>query len=73
MFILLNLISPLCDAFFSTLGIPVQKNDSRSNWRITISKKSQQILGDNLLGLQASNEPDFYAMFVPFFPMQVVY
>jgi len=28
----------------------------------TIAEKSQQILGDDLLGLQAGNEPDFYAM-----------
>ena len=31
---------------------------------MTIAEKAQQILGDNLLGLQAGNEPDFYAMFV---------
>jgi hypothetical protein len=60
-----NPSSLFCDAFFSTLGIPF--NDS-VNWRLTIAEKSQHILGDNLLGLQAGNEPDFYAMFVPFFP-----
>lgn len=42
------------------LGIPF--NDS-VNWRLTIAEKGQQILGDNLLGLQAGNEPDFYQSF----------
>jgi hypothetical protein len=40
---------------FSTLGIPF--NDS-VDWRLVIAEKGQQILGDNLLGLQAGNEPD---------------
>lgn len=39
-------------------GIPF--NDS-VNWRLTIAEESQQILGSNLLALQAGNEPDFYA------------
>lgn len=38
-------------------GIPF--NDS-VNWRLTIAEQAQNILGDNLLGLQAGNEPDFY-------------
>ena len=49
---------------FSTLGIPF--NDS-VDWRLAIAEKGQQILGDNLLGLQAGNEPDLYQTFVPFF------
>ena len=53
----------LSDVFLSTLGIPF--NDS-VDWRLTIAEKGQQILGDNLLGLQAGNEPDFYAAFVRF-------
>ena len=39
------------------LGIPF--NDT--NWRFQIAEKSEAILGDNLLGLQAANEPDLYA------------
>ncbi|KAJ3829651.1 glycoside hydrolase family 79 protein [Lentinula raphanica] len=39
------------------LGIPF--NDT--NWRLAIAEQGQQILGDYLLGLQASNEPDLYA------------
>ena len=50
--------------FFSTLGIPF--NDT-VNWRLEIAEKGQQILGENLLGLQAGNEPDFYATFVSIF------
>jgi hypothetical protein len=38
-------------------GIPF--NDS-VNWRLKIAEESEQILGKNLLGLQAGNEPDFY-------------
>ncbi len=38
-------------------GIPF--NDS-VNWRLTIAEKSQTILGNNLLGLQVGNEPDFF-------------
>ena len=64
MFISLRLNSPLSDNFFSTLGIPF--NDS-VDWRLTIAEKGQQILGDNLLGLQAGNEPDFYQTFVQFY------
>jgi len=38
-------------------GIPF--NDS-VNWRIAIAEEAQNIVGSNLLGLQAGNEPDFY-------------
>ncbi|KAF4612358.1 hypothetical protein D9613_003768 [Agrocybe pediades] len=41
-------------------GIPF--NDS-VNWRLTIAEQAQNILGSNLLGLQAGNEPDFYQQF----------
>ncbi|KDR78212.1 hypothetical protein GALMADRAFT_138334 [Galerina marginata CBS 339.88] len=41
-------------------GIPF--NDS-VNWRLTIAEQAENILGDNLLGLQAGNEPDFYQDF----------
>ena len=44
-------------------GIPF--NDS-VNWRLTIAEEGQQILGSNLLGLQAGNEPDFYETYVKF-------
>ncbi|KAF5371017.1 hypothetical protein D9615_010017 [Tricholomella constricta] len=37
-------------------GIPF--NDT--NWRLQIAEYSQEILGDNLLGLQGGNEPDYY-------------
>ncbi|KAG6857114.1 hypothetical protein H0H87_009241 [Tephrocybe sp. NHM501043] len=37
-------------------GIPF--NDT--NWRLQIAEHSQTILGDNLIGLQAGNEPDYY-------------
>ncbi|KAL0954363.1 hypothetical protein HGRIS_003354 [Hohenbuehelia grisea] len=40
------------------LGIPF--NDTQ-NWRLQIAEYGQRILGDNLLGLQAGNEPDLYA------------
>ncbi|TFK36155.1 glycoside hydrolase family 79 protein [Crucibulum laeve] len=39
------------------LGIPF--NDT-ANWRLAIAERGQTILGDNLLGLQAGNEPDLY-------------
>ena len=58
----LHLNSPL--TYSVPLGIPF--NDS-ADWRLTIAEKGQQILGENLLGLQAGNEPDFYAQFVSFF------
>lgn len=48
---------------FSCSGIPF--NDS-VNWRLTIAEEGQQILGSNLLGLQAGNEPDFYETYVKF-------
>ncbi|KAF8949995.1 glycoside hydrolase family 79 protein [Flammula alnicola] len=41
-------------------GIPF--NDS-TNWRLAIAENAQSILGDNLLALQAGNEPDFYQQF----------
>ena len=46
---------------FLTAGVPF--NDS-VNWRLAIAEQGQQILGENLLGLQAGNEPDFYQTFV---------
>ncbi|KJA24887.1 glycoside hydrolase family 79 protein [Hypholoma sublateritium FD-334 SS-4] len=42
------------------MGIPF--NDS-VNWRLEIAENAQAIIGDNLLGLQAANEPDFYEKF----------
>jgi hypothetical protein len=41
------------------LGIPF--NDT--NFRMAIVQEGSKILGDNLLGLQAGNEPDFYGQF----------
>jgi hypothetical protein len=60
MFYMASNISSLVNAkwFF---GIPF--NDS-VNWRLTIAEESEQILGNNLLGLQAGNEPDFYVEYV---------
>ncbi|PBK94950.1 glycoside hydrolase family 79 protein [Armillaria gallica] len=56
MFYLFSNISSLVDvAWF--LGIPF--NDT-SNWRLAIAEYGESILGDNLLGLQAANEPDLY-------------
>ncbi|KAI0823157.1 hypothetical protein BC628DRAFT_1325396 [Trametes gibbosa] len=40
------------------LGIPF--NDT--NWRLQIAEFGEEILGDNLLGFQAGNEPDFYGV-----------
>lgn len=40
------------------LGVPF--NDT-TNWSLEIAQYGEQILGDNLLGLQAANEPDLYA------------
>jgi hypothetical protein len=40
-------------------GIPFNQTD----WRLGIAEEAQNILGDNLLGLQAGNEPDFYQRF----------
>ncbi|KAH9476803.1 Beta-glucuronidase [Psilocybe cubensis] len=59
MFYMANNISSMLNVkwFF---GIPF--NDS-VNWRLTIAEQAQNILGDNLLGLQAGNEPDFYLKF----------
>ncbi|TFK29209.1 hypothetical protein FA15DRAFT_664535 [Coprinopsis marcescibilis] len=42
------------------LGIPF--NDS-VDWRLAIVEYGEEILGDDLLGLQAGNEPDFYVQF----------
>ena len=47
--------------FFSPLGIPFNQTDP---WRLTIAEMAQNILGDNLIGLKAGNEPDFYSTFV---------
>ncbi|KAF8900473.1 hypothetical protein CPB84DRAFT_1847260 [Gymnopilus junonius] len=59
MFYMTNNISSMVNVkwFF---GIPF--NDS-VNWRLTIAESAESILGDNLLGLQAGNEPDFYQQF----------
>jgi hypothetical protein len=61
MFYLASNISSLVNVkwFF---GIPF--NDT-VHWRLTIAEESEQILGNNLLGLQAGNEPDFYIEYVP--------
>lgn len=40
------------------LGIPF--NDT-TNLRLQIAEVGQAVLGDNLIGLQAGNEPDLYA------------
>ena len=40
------------------LGVPL--NDS-SDLRLEIAQYGEQILGDNLIGLQVGNEPDLYA------------
>ncbi|KAF9051566.1 glycoside hydrolase family 79 protein [Panaeolus papilionaceus] len=52
------------------LGIPF--NDTQE-WRLAIAEHGQAILGDNLLGLQAGNEPDLYERFKhrqgPYTPM----
>ncbi|PPR05779.1 hypothetical protein CVT24_006842 [Panaeolus cyanescens] len=42
------------------LGVPFNQTDP---WRLDIAEYGQQILGDNLLGLQAGNEPDLYLRF----------
>jgi hypothetical protein len=42
------------------VGIPF--NDT-SNLRLEIAEQGQRILGDNLLALQAGNEPDLYAAY----------
>ncbi|KAF9051565.1 glycoside hydrolase family 79 protein [Panaeolus papilionaceus] len=42
------------------LGVPF--NDT-TTWRTQIAEYGMEILGDNLLGLQAGNEPDLYEMF----------
>ncbi|KAI0668268.1 hypothetical protein C8Q78DRAFT_1099695 [Trametes maxima] len=42
------------------LGIPF--NDT-SNWRFQIAEHAESILGDNLLGFQAGNEPDLYGAY----------
>lgn len=41
------------------LGIPF--NDT--NFRMQIAQEGSRILGDNLIGMQAGNEPDFYTRF----------
>ncbi|KAF8624038.1 hypothetical protein AX15_006061 [Amanita polypyramis BW_CC] len=42
------------------LGIPF---NSSSPYQLAIAERGQAILGDYLIGLQAGNEPDFYAQF----------
>ncbi|KAF5319596.1 hypothetical protein D9619_008683 [Psilocybe cf. subviscida] len=37
-------------------GIPF----NQTSWRLTIAEEAENILGDNLAGLQAGNEPDLY-------------
>lgn len=44
----------------AAIGIPF--NDS-TNWRLAIAENAQAIIGDNLLGMQAGNEPDYYARY----------
>lgn len=46
---------------FFIAGIPF--NDT-SDFRLEILEYGQSILGDNLLGFQAGNEPDLYAEYV---------
>ncbi|KAJ3506310.1 hypothetical protein NLJ89_g6943 [Agrocybe chaxingu] len=59
MFYMANNISSMLNVKWFC-GIPF--NDS-VNWRLTIAEEAQNILGDNLLALQAGNEPDFYVEF----------
>lgn len=42
------------------LGVPM--NDT-NNLRLQIAQAGEQILGDNLLGLQVGNEPDLYGRY----------
>lgn len=51
------------------LGIPF--NDT--NWRFQIAEKGEAILGDKLLGFQASNEPDLYAAYVLLSPRCILF
>jgi len=60
MFVMCNKISEFVNIKWF-LGIPF--NDS-VNWRLAIVEEGQTIMGDNLAGLQAANEPDFYPMCV---------
>lgn len=43
------------------LGVPF--NDT-SNFRFELAEISEAVLGDNLIGLQAGNEPDLYGSYV---------
>ena len=54
---MLGNISALADVRWY-LGIPF--NDT-ANLRLQIAEVGQAVLGDNLIGLQAGNEPDLYA------------
>ena len=45
------------------LGVPF--NDT-SDFRFQIAEISEAVLGDNLLGLQAGNEPDLYGSYACF-------
>lgn len=54
-------LKSLVVAFFSKFFPGIPFNDT--NWRLDIAEHGQAILGDNLLGLQAGNEPDYYAAY----------
>ncbi|KAF8995399.1 hypothetical protein BDQ17DRAFT_1365778 [Cyathus striatus] len=56
MFYIMNNISTLTNVKWF-LGIPF---DDATDWRLQIAENAQNILGDNLMGLQAGNEPDYY-------------
>jgi hypothetical protein len=45
-------------AFYRKLGLPF--NDT-STFHLEMAEYGQAILGDNLIALQAGNEPDLYA------------
>lgn len=42
-----------------TLSLGVPFNDT-TNFRFQIAEVAEAVLGDNLLGFQAGNEPDLY-------------
>ena len=48
------------DCYSVVLGVPF--NDT--NWRLEIAEIGEAILGDKLLGFQASNEPDLYQRYL---------
>lgn len=57
-FYMMGNISSLLPDLGWYLGIPFNQTDP---FRLEIAELSYSILGDKLLGLQAGNEPDFYA------------